>query len=256
MLIALTRPVPHSIVDCELTHLEREPIDWKRAAAQHTAYEDALRQHGCNVRRLAGDDAAPDSVFIEDTAVVVDELAVITRPGAQSRRREVDVVAAALREHRSVSCIDAPGTLDGGDVMVVGKRVFVGASSRTNAAGAQQLARALAPHGYTTTVVPVRGVLHLKSAVTALSDAMVVLNPDMIDASALGDIAHVAIDPAEPMAANVVALPEVILCPASAPRTRRRIEKAGYETVSVDASELAKAEGALTCCSILLRTAG
>ena len=253
MLIALTRPVPRSIVNCELTHVEREPIDWELAAAQHAAYEDVLRRHGCDVRQLAGDDAAPDSVFIEDTAVVVDECAVITRPGALSRRREIDVVAAALREHRSVSCIDAPGTLDGGDVLVVGKRVFVGDSSRTNGTAARQLARVLAPYGYRTTVIAVRGVLHLKSAVTALSDDRVLLNPDMIDASALGDVAHVTIDPAEPMAANVVALPEVILCPASAPRTRRRIEKAGYDTISVDASELAKAEGALTCCSILLR---
>ena len=255
MLLALTRPVPASIIHCELTRLAREPIDWARAVTQHEQYEEALRAAGCQVRRLEGDDAYPDSVFIEDTAVVFDECAVITRPGAASRRGETTAVAAALRELRTVTCIEEPGTLDGGDVLLAGRRVMVGLSSRTNLDGVRQLARMLEPLGYTVGAVEVRDVLHLKSAVTAIDDELLLLNPRMIDADALGSPApaHLEVDPAEPMAANVLPVGGVVLCPAGAPRTRARIERAGYDVVPVDASELAKAEGALTCCSLIVR---
>jgi dimethylargininase len=253
MFIAFTRPVPRSIAQCELTHLQREPIDYERASRQHAEYEAALRSLGCEVVRLAGRDDYPDCVFIEDTAVVLDHCAVVTRPGAESRRGETEGVAKALSRYRQVTTIDAPGTLDGGDVLRVGLRVFVGLSSRTNEEGARQLARAIEPHGYTVRTVPVEKCLHLKTAVSALDDKRVLLDPALLDADLLDGVAKVEIDPAEPMAANVLALKKTVLCAAGAPRTRRRLEKQGFQVTPVDASELAKAEGGLTCCSLLLR---
>ena len=184
MLVALTRPVPPSITECELTHLERAPIDWERARAQHTAYEEALKALGCRVERLAGQPAQPDSVFIEDTAVVVDEIAVIARPGAASRRGETPIVRDALRRYRRVAAVEAPGTLDGGDVLRVGRQVYVGLSSRTNAEGARQLAAALTPCGYSVETIVVKDCLHLKTAVSALGDDRVLLNADMVRADA------------------------------------------------------------------------
>lgn len=253
MLLALTRPVPPTIANCELTHVTRVPIDWGRAVEQHERYESALRAAGCTVERLAGDPSHPDSVFIEDTAVVVDELAIITRPGATSRRGETDVVAAALSAHREIARIQAPGTLDGGDVLRLGRRVYVGLSSRTNAEGARQLLDLLEALGYRVEPITVRDCLHLKSAATALGDDRVLLNPCLIDGRVFDGLSWMEIDPAEPTAANVVSIDHTVLCSANVPRTQARLAREGYDVRSVDASELAKAEGALTCCSLLLR---
>ena len=169
-LIAFTRAIPPSIGRCELTYLARQPIDYARAVVQHEAYEDALRRAGCRVQRLPDAPDFPDSVFVEDAAVVFDQVAVIARPGAESRRGEVDAVADALRPHRPLKFIDAPGTLDGGDVLVTPGRVFVGISGRTNSVGARQLATQIAPFGFEVVEVPVHGCLHLKSAVTLMRE--------------------------------------------------------------------------------------
>ena len=166
--LTLTRSVPPSISQCELTHLARVPIDYQRAVQQHVAYERCLERLGCTVERLPDAPELPDSVFVEDAAVVFDDLAVIARPGAASRRPEVDAVAAALRAHRRLAFIEAPGTLDGGDVLVTPGKVFVGISGRTNADGVDQLATLIAPLGFDVVPVPVTGCLHLKSAVTAV----------------------------------------------------------------------------------------
>jgi dimethylargininase len=252
-LLALTRPVPPSIARCELTHLARQPIDLERAVRQHDAYEEALRALGCRVERLPAAPELPDSVFVEDTAVVLDECAVIARPGAPSRRPEVEAVIEALRARRPLAVVEAPATLDGGDVLRVGRRLLVGRSARSDAAGAARLAAAVAPFGYTVERVPLRGALHLKTAVTALPDDRLLLNPEWVDPADLGGLPWMAVDPSEPFAANVVSVGDAVLCAAAAPRTRERLEGAGYRTVAVDASELAKAEGGLTCGSILLR---
>jgi dimethylargininase len=254
VMIAFTRPVPQSIANCELTHVERQPIDVAGAIRQHCEYEQVLRSLGCDVRQLPGLPQHPDSVFVEDTAVVVDECAVITRPGAASRRAEVDGVADALRPLRHLSHIEAPGTLDGGDVLRVGKRVHVGASTRSNEDGARQLADALAPHGYSATRVPIRGCLHLKTAVSALPHGALILDPRCVDAGAFDAARVIHVHPDEPEAANVLVVGDVVIVPASAPRTREMLESAGFQTTAVDASELAKAEGGLTCCSLLLRS--
>lgn len=251
-MLALTRAVPASFSRCELTHLERVPIDWARAAEQHEAYEAALRALGVEVVRLPAADELPDSVFVEDAAVVVDEIAVLTRPGAESRRAEVASVAEALAKYRDLAFTAAPGTLDGGDVLRIGRRIFVGLSARTNAAGVAQLASHLAPFGYRVEGLELTGCLHLKSAVTAIDSETIVLHPAWVDAAPLGARRAIEVAPGEPMAANVLAIGNTVLVNASAPRTAERIAAAGFDVVPVDQSELAKAESGLTCCSLIL----
>lgn len=237
---------------CELTHLARVPIDIGRAAAQHAAYERALSAAGYRVVRVPAAPELPDAVFVEDTAVVTDEAAVLARPGAMSRRPEVAAVADVLRRFRPVRAIEAPATLDGGDVLRVGRTVFVGASRRTDANGAAALRAVLEPLGYAVRVVPVTGCLHLKSAVTALTDRMLLLNPDRVDPGAFEGFRVIEVDPAEPRAANVLALEGAVLMAAGSPGTAARIRGAGLDVIEVDVSELAKAEAGVTCCSILV----
>jgi dimethylargininase len=251
MLLALTRAVPPSIVDCELTHLTREPIDVPRAELQHHAYEALLERLGCKVERLPETPELPDSVFVEDTAVVLDDVAVIARPGATSRRAETESVAAALGEHRSMRCIETPATLDGGDVLRLGQRVFVGLSKRTNRDGVQQLAALLSPFGYDVVGLDVRGALHLKSAVTAVADDTVVINPDWCDAGHFRSFRRIEVHPAEPFGANALPVDDVLVYSAAAPRTRERLQKAGFAVETIDVSELAKAEAGVTCCSLI-----
>lgn len=261
MSLAFTRSVPRTIARCELTHLAREPIDYDRAVAQHAAYEAALARLGCRVQRLPDAPSLADSVFVEDTAVVFDRLAVMARPGAASRRAEVEGVAEALRPYRPLAFIEAPGTLDGGDVLVTPGRVFVGISGRTNTDGARQLAALLAPHGFDVVPVPVAGCLHLKSAVTVVAlpasagRTTLLINPAWIDAAFFDEFDSIQVDPAEPAAANVLAVGGRVVCADEHPRTRGRLEAAGFVTAPVPAGELAKAEGGVTCCSLLVRGA-
>lgn len=250
---ALTRAISPRIVECELTHLERIPIDLATARAQHAEYTRALQALGCAVQEVEPAPEYPDSVFIEDTAVVFDEIAVITRPGAESRRGETVAVERALAPLRPLAHIVAPGTLDGGDVFVVGKRAFAGRTGRTNDAGIAQLRAALSPHGYTVEALDVTGCLHLKTAATALDDLTVLINPQWIDRRALTGLDVMEVDPTEPMGANVVRVGAALLYGGAYPRTLARLEARGYRPVCVDASELAKAEGAVTCCSLVLR---
>jgi dimethylargininase len=251
-VLAITRPVPRSIEQCELTHLQRTPIDRARAEEQHDAYEDMLRQLGCIVQRLPRTDDLPDSVFIEDTAIVVDECAVITRPGAASRRAETEAVADALRAWRELVYVHAPATIDGGDVLRVGRTFYVGRSSRSNDDGARQLATALAPFGYDVLQADMRECLHLKTAVSTLPDQRLLIDPRCVDARSLGGAQVLHVSPGEEVAANVLVVNDVVVCPAAAPRTRDLLAAEGYRVVTVDASELAKAEGGLTCCCLLL----
>ncbi len=251
--VALTRAISPRIAECELTHLDRTPIDVAAARAQHAEYTRALVALGCAVQEVEPALDHPDSVFIEDTAVVFDEIAVITRPGAESRRGETAAVERVLAPLRPIAHIMAPGTLDGGDVFVVGKRVFAGRTGRTNDVGIAQLRAALAPHGYTVEALDVTGCLHLKTAVTAVDDRTVLLNPQWVDRHGLAGVEIIEVDPAEPMGANIVRVGEALLYGASYPLTRARLEARGYRPVCVDASELAKAEGAVTCCALILR---
>jgi dimethylargininase len=249
--IAITRAVSPAIVDCELTHLDRRPIDLMAARAQHHAYEAALRALGCEVRSLPADPALPDSVFVEDTAVVFDELAVITRPGAPSRRPEIVATAVALRSYRPLVRIAPPGSMDGGDVLRVGRAVYVGLSRRTNQVAIDQLTSALTSHDYVVCAVPVHGCLHLKSAATQVAADTVLCNPRWVDPAAFAPLHVLEVDGAEPYAANGLLIEGWVVYPTTFPATRRRLEGRGIGVASVDVSELQKAEGAVTCCSLV-----
>lgn len=251
-MLALTRPVSPTLDRCELTHRERVPIDVERARAEHAAYERALEAAGCRVVRVPAAPGLPDAVFIEDTAVVLDEVAVLARPGAASRRPEVDAVARALEEYRPIEAIRSPATLDGGDVLAVGRTVLVGLSARTTAAGAGQLRSILQPLGYEVRTVPVRGCLHLKTAATAVHDDTLLVNPDWLDPADLGGFRLVETAPGEPHAANVLRLGGRVVMAAGHPATAGRIRQIGAEVVEVDVSELMKAESGVTCCSLLV----
>jgi dimethylargininase len=250
--LALTRDVPPAINRCELTHLAREPIDYHRAVAQHQAYERRLEELGCRLQRIPADPEQADAVFIEDTAVVVDELALITRPGAESRRSEVEPVAQALQRLRPVTRIRPPGTLDGGDVLRAGRQLFVGRTSRTNAQGIAQLREAMEPLGYSVIPVAVSGCLHLKSAVTEVDNGLLLINPRWVNPGVFAGFDCVEVDPAEPHGANVLRVGDRVLHGEPYSRTRSRLEAEGVNVVAVDLSELAKAEGAVTCCSLIL----
>jgi len=252
MPAAITRAVSSGIARCELTHLTRQPIDVDRVRRQHDAYEQALTGAGYAVTRLGADGDIPDSVFIEDIAVVFDELAIVTRPGAVSRRAETAAVADALRPLRPLHTIDPPGTIDGGDVLTIGRRVFVGESRRTNAAAIGQMRAILAPHGYTVIGVAVGGCLHLKSAVTAIADDMLLINRDWVRPEPFQACRLLDVDPGEPAGANALRLRDGVIYPLSFPRTRARMEERGIRVVDVDVSEIAKAEGAVTCCSLIV----
>ena len=255
VLVALTRDISPAMASCELTHLARVPIDIARARAQHREYEQALADAGCRVERLPSGPDMPDAVFVEDIAIVFDELAIVTNPGAASRRVEVPAIKQALEPHRPLHVIAPPGTMDGGDVLVVGRRVYAGLSTRTNPVGVAQMHQALAPHGYTVCAVEVHGCLHLKSAVTAVADDLLLVNPEWIDRDALSGFRLVEIDPSEPMAANALRVGDEVIYPAAFPRTAERLARCGLHVRSVDASEVAKAEGAVTCCSVIFRQA-
>jgi dimethylargininase len=250
--IAITRAVSRALEHCELTHLQRRPIDLALARRQHAAYEQALRDAGCEVRQLPEQPDQPDSVFVEDTAIVLDEVAVTTRPGAGSRRGETESVAAVLRELREIVRIEAPGTLDGGDVLRLDRMLYVGASARSNAEGIAQLGRLLVPFDYRVVAVPLRGCLHLKSAVTQVAPRRVLVNPDWVDARRIAGWEPIAIDPAEPHAANGLLVDGALIYPASCPRTAEKLRTLGIDVHGVDMSETEKAEGAVTCCSVIV----
>jgi dimethylargininase len=251
MLIALVREVSPHIVECELTHLERKPIDVERARLQHEAYAACLAALGCAVQWLPATPKLPDGVFVEDIALVLDEVAIITRPGVASRRPEIPSVAQALQPYRKLLYIEAPGTLDGGDVLRLGRTLMVGLSERSTPAGVEQLRRLVEPCSYRVEGIPVSGCLHLKSAVTRVAENTLLLNPEWIDPDWFGGMQIIPVHPAEPYAGNALLLNESVIYPAAFPATGERLEAAGIYLECVDVSELAKAEGAVTCCSLI-----
>jgi dimethylargininase len=250
--LAITRDISPAIEHCELTHLERTTIDLTRARAEHEAYESVLRELGCQIQRLPAGPDMPDSVFIEDAAIVLDELAVITRPGAESRRVETAAVAQAVREYRPVAAILAPGTLDGGDVLRIGKRLFVGAGYRSNDEGIAQLRTIVMSQGYSVEAVPFEGCLHLKSAVSIVADDLLLLNPAWVDAARFGSMRTIETDPDEALAANALMVGSTVIYPREHRATLKRLQAAGRDVRPVAAGELAKAEGGVTCCCLLV----
>jgi len=255
MLTAITRAVSPAIVHCEISFIDRKPIDLAIAQDQHHAYETLLADLGARVLSLPAEPALPDSMFVEDPAIVLDELAVILPLGTASRRPEAASLAKALSAFRKLAYVTLPGTLEGGDVLRIGRKLFAGLTRRSNAEGLRQLAAILAPHNYEVIAVPVTGCLHLKSAVTHLGRNTLLSNRAWFDTTSLAGYEWIDVDPAEPHAANALALAGTLIFPASFPRTHARIEARGFHVTPLDISELQKAESGLTCSSLIFRNA-
>lgn len=251
---AITREVSPCIGTCALTFLDRTAIDVERAVCQHNDYERHLAALGVRVVSLPAPPDLPDAVFVEDTAVVLDEVAVMTSPMLESRRREVESVAAVLERYRPLLRIEGDAHLEGGDVLRIGRTVYVGLSRRTNHAGAEQLEDLLGPYGYRVRPVPLACCLHLKTAATAVGRDTVLLNPAWVDPTVFDGVCTIAVAPDEPEAGNALRIGDTVLVPSSFPRTQALLEDAGFRVDSIDISELQKAEAGLTCCSILFET--
>ncbi|MFQ5650970.1 MAG: dimethylarginine dimethylaminohydrolase family protein [bacterium] len=250
MLRAIVHPVSPRITECELTHLERTPIDPKLAAQQHQAYCALLRDLGVQVVELSAKEVFPDAVFVEDTAVVFDDVAVSTNMGAASRRGEVAAVEAVLSKHRLLARVQPPATLEGGDVVLIGNTVFVGRTGRTNNAGIRALRHILQRFDYHVLTVETRGCLHLKSAVTAISERSLLVNPDWVDLTPFSDFNVITVDESEPRAANAFYLEETVCLHAGFPKTVALLRELEFKVATVDISEFLKAEGGLSCLSI------
>jgi dimethylargininase len=251
MPTAITRPVSPRMYACELTHIERQLIDVALAEKQHEEYEDALRKLGFEIVRAQELPYYPDSVFVEDCVIVVDELAIITRPGSERRRDETVSMAEVMEDYRTLYFIESPGLLDGGDVLQVGRRIWVGLSGRSNAAALEQMKAILTPHGYAVTGVPVTGCLHLKSAVTQAGPDTLLLNPDWVNPDIFEDFDFIETHPYEPGAANALLAGETVIFPADFPHTALRLAAADIDILLVDNSEVIKAGGGVTCCSVV-----
>ena|GEM_PF-59882 len=252
-IIALTREPSFSLDACELTYHERRPIDAARAARQHRAYCDTLRACGAQVITLPRIDELPDSVFVEDTAIVLDELVVLTRPGVESRRAEVEEIEPEIaRIRRKLVRIEPPATLEGGDVMRAGRTLFVGLSTRTNWEGLTALRELVRPHGYRVWPVELFDCLHLKTACTALNNHTILANPDFVDIDSF-DCEVLPVDEAEPFAANVLRVGNSLCVSSAYPRTARMLAERGFDVRKVNVSEFAKAEGSVTCMSLLFK---
>jgi dimethylargininase len=251
MFTALTRGVNSAISTCELDYLPRVPIDAGKAEQQHRDYEACLRDLGLNVISLPADSKFPDGLFVEDPAIVLDEIAVICLPGAASRRGEVQSIAEALAPFRTLRRIREPATIEGGDVMRLGKTLYCGVSHRTNREGAWQLAELTREFGYSVIPVPVTRCLHLKSAICPVSDDTLLANPAWIDMRAFEKFTVVELPADEPGAANVLRVGAKIVMPSSFPKTRELLERRGFEVIAIDISELEKAEAGVTCSSLI-----
>jgi dimethylargininase len=254
MLTAITRGVSPAVVNCELSFVARAPIDLPKATEQHRAYEQLLEKLGAKVISLPVEPTLADSMFVEDPALVLDELALIFPLGTESRRAEAVSLAKALSRFRELQYVQLPGTAEGGDILRVGRQLFAGLSKRTNEDGIRQLQSIVGKHGYTVTAVPVRGCLHLKSAVTFLGRNTLLANQKWFDASCMPGFDWIDVAPEEPHAANALAFEDTVILPASFPLTRTRIEARGFMVLALDISELQKAESGLTCSSLLFDT--
>jgi dimethylargininase len=255
MPLAFTRAVSPRIVECALTHVDRQPIDAERAAAQHQAYEQALCDAGFDIVRLPYLADDPDAVFVEDTALLLGEHAVITRPGTASRADEIDSTAEGLQPYFPIRRLPA-GTLDGGDVLRIDDTLYVGKSSRTDAAGTRALADAVGPLGYRVVPVELGRCLHLKTAATFAGPdregrPTLLFNPQWVDSAIFQGTEPLAVSEGEPNGANVVRAGDRLIYAAGSPKTAARLGDRGFEIVEVDLSELQKAEAGGTCMSLI-----
>lgn len=251
MLIGLTHNVSPRIADCELTYVTRAPINYERAVRQHKEYCGLLSFYGIKVVQLSGSLESPDSCFFEDTAIVVDEVAVLASMGAASRRVERAAARKTLSLYRPLASIDLPATIDGGDVVKVGKTVFVGLSRRTNALGAEELERILRPLGYEVVRVRVNGSLHLTTACSALDEESLLVNRHWLDTEAFRGLRLLYVPEDEPWAANTLRFGDTVCLESGAPKTAEIVRAVNPRIEIIDISEFRKAEGSLTCLSII-----
>jgi dimethylargininase len=251
-MLALTHIPSRRINDAQRTFVAREAIDYDRAVRQHADYREMLRRCGVSVRTLDVNRDLPDCVFIEDTAIVLDEIAVLASMGVESRRAELAGIEPILKEYRQVHRLEHGATLEGGDVLQVGRTLLVGISSRTNSAGVEGLETIVRRYGYQVVPVPVRQCLHLKSGCTALPDGTLLVNPAWLEMEALRSFHITGIPEEEPLAADILSIGGRVCIPAQYGRTAELIRQRGFEVETVDLSEFAKADGGITCLSILL----
>ncbi len=254
MLTAITRTVSATLASCELTWLPREPINIARAIEEHHAYERCLADLGVHVISLPALDAHPDAVFVEDPALVLDEVAVITTMGAQSRRGERASLAAAIAPFRTIIHMRDPARLEGGDVMRVGHHLYAGLSARTDTAGVAQLSDELLPYGYIVHAVELRDCLHLKSACCCIGKDTILLNRAWVDAAQFSGYRLIDVAPNEPGAANALYVGQTIVMPDAFPSTAAILRENGFPVIELDMRELMKAESGVTCSSLLFHT--
>ena len=253
-LIAITREVSPSINRCELTFHAREPIDVAKAIAEHKAYENLLAELGCKIISLPAEPDLPDAVFVEDPAIVVDEVAVILNMGALSRRPEARTIADTLSRYRPLKYLTEPGSMDGGDVLRIGRKIFVGLTKRTNEPGIKQLRDLLNPYGYEVQPIEVTKCLHLKSACSYIGNDTILFNRSLIDVAPFRDFVFIDVPAEEPNAANVLLINDVVIIPTSFPKTRALLEQKGFRVRTIDLSELQKAEAGVTCTSSIFNS--
>jgi len=254
VLTALTRAVSSRVNECELTFIDRAPINFDQAVHQHQNYQKLLRSLGVSVTQIAAQDDCPDCCFLEDTALVLNELAVITRPGSEARRREVEGVVPTIRNYRNqIVAIEPPATLEGGDVLRVRRKLFVGITERTNRDGIESLRQFVAPYGYTVESVNVPGALHLKSVCTAVDEHTILVEPSRLDLSTFSEFDVIEVPPEEWMAANILLVNKTVCMHSGFGKTQRRLQSRGFDVRTVDISEFLKAEAGLTCMSLLFQ---
>lgn len=243
------KPCPEIISG--LTSVSLGKPDYNKALDQHAGYVEALRSCGLNVKVLEADSQFPDSVFVEDVALCTSECAIVTNPGAPSRNDEKLEMNAVLKSfYKHIEAIEAPGTLDAGDVMMVGKHFYIGISERTNGQGAEQLISYLERYGMTGSMVPLKEMLHLKSGLSYLEQNHLLITGEFINHSAFADFQKIKVDPDESYAANSLWVNSTVLVPAGFPRTLAKIKQAGYHTLILDVSEFRKLDGGLSCLSL------
>ena len=251
MLTALTHEPSANLANCELTFVKQEKISNFKAQKQHLAYCEKLRNLGVNVITLLENAHLPDSVFVEDTAIVLDEIAIITAMGAKSREQEIDLISNKLSEFRPLAQIDSPATIEGGDILKIGKKIFVGHSTRTNKSGIKALGKIVADYDYEVIEVKVTGCLHLKTACATLDDSTVLINSDWVDRNVFNEFEQIEVPTEEPFAANILRVGETICMHEGFEKTKRIVENRAYQVETIDISEFLKAEAGLTCMSII-----
>lgn len=250
MLLAITREVSDSLAECEVTFIDRSTIDIGRARRQHARYVQALGDAGLTVVTLPALHEQPDAVFVEDPLLVLDEVAIALSPGAPSRRPEIESLVPVVEQFRTVDRIALPATIDGGDILRVGRTLYVGRSRRTNDDGIDALDRITGGFGYDVVPVAMEGCLHLKSGCTYIGDR-VLINSDWVDASPFASLDPLEVAASEPWAADVLHLPDIIVMPAGFPATQSLLEASGHSVITVDVSEFQKAEAGVTCLSVV-----